>query len=198
MPTQILSILTQVILFTLASSIGIYTILYPKAKKMHFFIYCILLGLGMVFSLSLSPLTMLPFFIALIGYVYYSQGKSLLSLISIPITYMIEVLCCNLFTATVQFIFHIKSDTIFTSIPLSLLIVLFMCGSLFTILYLGKRLLQRTLFNTTRFLTSGTITMVLTHTIIYSAIILIIVIISPALMFSVPAMVTMCVVTLFF
>lgn len=40
--------------------------------------------------------------------------------------------------------------------------------------------------------------MIFTHTIIYSAIILMIVLISPALMFSVPAMITMCVVTLCF
>lgn len=198
MSTEILPIVTEVILFTSYCSIGIYTSLYPKAKKMDFLIYCFLLGLGIFLTLTISPIMMLPFFLALIGYIYYFQGKSLISLISIPITYMISVLCFNLFTAIVPLVFDIDSDTIFVSIPLSILMDLYMCGSMFGLLYLGKKLLHRTLFHTTRSLPSGTITIICTHTMIYSAIILMIVLISPALMISTSAMIIMCVVTLCF
>lgn len=198
MSTEILFIITQVISFTLFCSISIYTILYPNEKKIHFLIYSLLLGAGEILTLLISPLMMLPFFLALIGYIYYSHDKSLLSLISIPITYMLLVLSCNLFIALFQSVFHIDSDTIFMSIPLSILQTLFMCGSMFGLLYIGKKLLHRTLFHTTRSLPNGTITMVLTHTMIYSAILLMIVLISPALMISTSAMIIMCVVTLCF
>ena len=198
MLTEILSIVTQVIIFTSFCSIGIYTILYPKVKKMDFLIYCFLLGLGIYLTQTISPIMMLPFFLALIGYIYYSHDKSLLSLISIPITYMITVLSCNLVTAVFQSVFHTDYVTISISIPILILLESFICVATFGILYLVKKLLHRTLFHTTRSLPKGTITMICTHTMIYSAIILMIVIISPALMFSTSAMIIMCVVTLCF
>lgn len=198
MSTELLSIIIQSISFGLYCSIGIYTILYPNEKKIHFLIYSLLLGAGELLAFLISPLMMLPFFLALIGYIYYSHVKSLFSLISIPITYMIVVLSTNLFTAVFQSVFHTDYATISISIPILILLESLICVATFGILYLGKKLLHRTLFHTTRSLPSGTITMICTHTMIYSAIILMIVLISPALMISTSAMIIMCVVTLCF
>ena len=181
MSAELLSIIIESLSFGLYCSIGIYTILYPNEKKIHFLIYSLLLGVGDLLSFLISPFMMLPFFLALIGYIYYSHDKSFFSLISIPITYMITVLSCNLFTAISQSIFHIDGITILSCIPLLILLESLICVATFGISYLGKKLLRRTLFRSAHSMPSGTITMICTHTMIYSAIILMIVIISPAL-----------------
>jgi len=143
MTEHLISIIITSIAVGLQSSLGIYFILFNSEKKKNILVYFSLLTLGDFFSLIINtPFVMLPFFICLIIYIYFTHNKSLYPLISIPLTYMIAVFFNELYSGIFGFFFHINTETLINHYPLFFSYSILCILSIVTFILMGKKIVQ--------------------------------------------------------
>ena len=177
-------------------SICFYIIFFPQEKKANVVFYFFTMTLGFYATQSISLWAMIPFFICLICYIAYK--KSLYALLSIPIIYMILVICHNLPLALFQSLFGINYKEICESPSLLLFYMITITIFLIAITGIIKLVLQHFILHQTQTLASETIATMLIPTFCYGTILLIIILTSPTLLYSSKSMMIISMITITF
>lgn len=177
-------------------SICFYIIFFPQEKKANVVFYFFTMTLGFYATQSISLWAMIPFFLCLICYIAYK--KSLYALLSIPIIYMILVICHNLPLALFQSLFGINYKEICESPSLLLFYMITITIFLIAITGIIKLVLQHFILHQTQTLASETIATMLIPTFCYGTILLIIILTSPTLLYSSKSMMIISMITMTF